>query len=171
MTTPPAANPPAAPDTARALRSTGTGVPAPAARSRPADLQLAERLARWLDVRWLDPIIGLVAPGVGDIATAGAGLYMVLVAARRRLPLVVLARMLLNLSFDVALGAIPVVGDVADVFYRANQRNLRLLQARYHSRRAGAGDYAVVGGAVLLFATALALPVIALVALLGAWLG
>jgi len=42
---------------------------------------------------------------------------------------VVLARMLLNLGIDMALGAVPVLGDLIDFAFRANQRNLALLEA------------------------------------------
>jgi hypothetical protein len=124
------------------------------------ELARAESLARWLDGRYLDPLVGLFLPGVGDLTTAGFGLYLVLLAIRRRLPAVVIARMLLNLSLDAVLGGIPLLGDFFDFVYRANLKNLALLKARYQTRRYTAGDLAVVLGCVLLLLAALSVPVL-----------
>lgn len=75
----------------------------------------------------LDALLGVV-PVVGDVVSAGIGLYLVAQArelgASRRLQ----ARMIGNLLLDVAIGAVPIAGDIADVFFRAHRRNLRLLQ-------------------------------------------
>jgi hypothetical protein len=60
--------------------------PEPAPVSGDRDMDLAVRIARWTDNRFLDPIIGLLVPGLGDLLTAGAGLFIVKVAAARRLP-------------------------------------------------------------------------------------
>src|SRR3954471_5133709 len=87
----------------------------------------ADTLARWLDDRFLDPLIGLFLPGVGDLATSGAGLYVVWVAVKKRLPLIVIARMLLNLAVDALVGAIPVAGDLFDFAWKANKKNAALL--------------------------------------------
>lgn len=75
----------------------------------------------------LDSLLGLV-PGVGDAITSAIGGYIVLVAAHLGVPKAVLARMTLNLLTDAAFGAIPFVGDVADVAYKANRRNMALLE-------------------------------------------
>jgi hypothetical protein len=126
------------------------------------DLDLAVRIARWTDSRFLDPIIGLVVPGLGDLLTAVVGLFVVRVAARRRLPRVVIARMLVNLGIDAAVGAIPVAGDLFDFAWQANRRNVELLQSR-HPGRSRPGDWIYVAGAALLFAAALAAPIALLV--------
>jgi hypothetical protein len=130
-------------------------------------LEAAETLARWLDNRFLDPLLGLLLPGVGDVLGSALGLYPVLLAWRRRAPRALLARMLLNLAADAAGGAIPIVGDVWDFFFRAHARNLALLRARADGTavRSHWSDTAVVAAAVLLFLGALALPVLAV-----AWL-
>jgi hypothetical protein len=73
----------------------------------------------------LDPIIGLI-PVVGDGVAAVFGGWIIAEAARFRIPPVVLARMTLNLVVDLAIGAIPFVGDVFDFFYKSNDRNLTL---------------------------------------------
>jgi hypothetical protein len=122
-------------------------------------LARARSVARWLDARYLDPIVGLFAPGVGDLATAGFGLYLVAIAVRQRLPALVIARMLLNLGFDALLGSIPGVGDIFDFLFRANQKNLLLLEARYETRAYTAGDVLVVLGALLLLLGALVVPI------------
>lgn len=128
-------------------------------------LAAAETLARWLDHRFVDPLLGLLLPGVGDLLASALGLYPVLLAWQRRAPKALLARMLLNLAADAAGGAIPIIGDVWDFLFRAHARNLALLRTR-----AGAGavrghwsDTLVVGGALLLFVAALAVPVLAAV--------
>jgi hypothetical protein len=117
----------------------------------------------------VDPLIGLVLPGAGDLVTTGLGLYLVHLAWRLRLGAVVISRMLLNLAVDALVGSVPVAGDVFDLLHRANLRNLALLrehhQAALEGRRAKltARDLALVTGAALLFLAALAAPVVLLV--------
>lgn len=123
------------------------------------DVARAETLARWLDDRFLDPILGFVAPGIGDLAGALLGGYVVFVALRRKLPLVTVARMLVNLAVDALVGAVPLVGDLFDVVWKANRRNVTLLRARHEARHDTAGDWLRVGGAALLLVVALALPI------------
>ena len=73
-----------------------------------------------------DAIIGLV-PVVGDLITAAMGGYIVWEARNLGLSKWKLTRMGLNIMFDVALGALPVVGDAADLLYRSNTRNLKII--------------------------------------------
>lgn len=75
----------------------------------------------------LDPVIGLV-PGVGDAITFMVSAGIVAEAARHKAPKHLLARMTANIVLDLALGTIPILGDVGDFFFRANRRNLRLLE-------------------------------------------
>lgn len=93
------------------------------------------RLARVMDSSFrlpggfrigLDGLIGLV-PVVGDLAASGASIYIVAQAARAGVPGRVLGRMLLNIALDTAIGAIPVLGDVFDVAFKTNLRNVRLM--------------------------------------------
>jgi hypothetical protein len=74
----------------------------------------------------VDPIIGLV-PVVGDLVSTAASLYIVYEAHRLGASKGVLARMLGNVALDLLVGEIPVLGDVFDVAFKANVRNLRLL--------------------------------------------
>lgn len=79
----------------------------------------------------LDSLVGLI-PGVGDAATGAAALALVWRAHRLGAPPALLGQMLKNVGIDVAVGAIPVVGDLFDVTWRANRRNLDLLRAHFH---------------------------------------
>jgi hypothetical protein len=121
------------------------------------DLVAAEKLARWLDDRGLDPVLGLLLPGVGDVLGTVAGLYTVVVAVRRRMPVVVIARMLANLGVDALIGLVPVLGDVFDFAWKANRRNVALLRDRTERGRPSVGDWALIGGAVLLLVASVVL--------------
>jgi hypothetical protein len=137
---------------------------------RDRALEAAERIAHWMDRRFLDPLLGLVLPGAGDLFGAGLGLYPVLLAWRRRAPKALLARMLLNLSVDMLGGAVPVVGDIWDFFFRAHSRNLELLRARSQGGEVVSSrwDTLVIIGAVAVFLLALAVPVVVLVLVISA---
>jgi hypothetical protein len=94
------------------------------------------RLAYLLDDRFsipgtryrigLDGLVGLV-PGIGDAVTTVLALYIVLEARRLGVPLTMLGRMGINVGVDAVLGAVPLVGDLFDVAWKANRRNLALL--------------------------------------------
>ena len=74
----------------------------------------------------LDALVGLV-PILGDVVTAAMGAYIVWEAKNLGLPKWKLARMGANVLFDTALGAIPLVGDAADLVFRSNSKNLKIL--------------------------------------------
>ena len=78
-------------------------------------------------VGW-DAVIGLV-PGAGDVAGGLLSLYIVVQAARLGVARATLARMLGNVGLEVLVGAVPFVGDLFDAGWKANQRNLRLVDA------------------------------------------
>jgi hypothetical protein len=75
----------------------------------------------------IDPLLGLL-PIAGDTVTALASLYVVVEAARLGAPGAVLVRMLLNLALDLVAGSVPVVGDLFDAVWKANSRNVALLE-------------------------------------------
>lgn len=112
---------------------------------RTAELDRLDRLATLLDARWrlpllgwrfgLDSVIGLV-PGLGDAAGGLLSAWLILRARRLGAPNQVLAMMAGNVVLDVALGTVPVLGDVLDIGLKANRRNARLL--RRHFERQGA---------------------------------
>ena len=74
----------------------------------------------------LDGIIGLI-PGVGDLIGAALSSYIVLVAVKLKLPFRLLARMTLNILVDLVIGIVPIFGDIFDFSFKANVRNVRLL--------------------------------------------
>ncbi len=75
----------------------------------------------------LDFILGLIPVG-GDVLTAAMGLYMVWEARNLGMSKTAMVRMLGNVGFDTALGAVPLLGDAADFFFRSNSRNLRIIR-------------------------------------------
>ena len=99
------------------------------------DLARVRWLAKLLDSQFsiagiefgLDAIVGLV-PVAGDVITAVAALYPLHIAKKHNLGKTLQARMAWNVLVDLAAGAIPVVGDVVDVAYKANLKNLKLLE-------------------------------------------
>jgi hypothetical protein len=107
----------------------------------------------------LDAVLGFLLPGAADAATALVTASFIWVGFRQGVPRVVLLRMLFNLGIDAAIGTIPVVGDVFDVFHRAASKNLELLR-QYSSTdiRPVFGDYAFVTGVLLALAALLVLP-------------
>lgn len=135
--------------------------------SRPDEDALGrlEWLSDWMDRRYVDPILGLVFPGVGDALGAVVGLYGVKVALSLGAHPVVVARMLINLAFDALLGAIPVFGAIGDFLFRAHLKNVALLRAR-HEERVRPVDYVIVSAAALAFLAALVVPIVLAVWLL-----
>lgn len=77
-----------------------------------------------------DALIGLV-PGIGDLVTAGIASLIILEARRMGAPAHVVARMIGNVAIDGLVGAVPVVGDLFDVAFRANLRNMQLLRRHF----------------------------------------
>lgn len=75
----------------------------------------------------LDALLGLV-PVAGDLVSAGIGLFLLGEARQLGASRWLQARMLGNLLVDFAVGAVPVAGDLADVYFKAHRRNLKMLQ-------------------------------------------
>ncbi|WP_322963810.1 DUF4112 domain-containing protein [Sphingomonas fuzhouensis] len=75
----------------------------------------------------LDVMLGLV-PIVGDIAAAALGSYIIWEARNLGLSKFQMARMMGNVGFDALLGLVPLIGDAADVLFRSNTRNLRIIR-------------------------------------------
>jgi hypothetical protein len=106
----------------------------------PAEPPRHEQLRRWavlldsvfkvpgLPVRFgLDAILGLV-PGLGELTTPFFTVALLVTGVRMRVPAVVLARMVLNAAVDAIAGLVPIIGDLFDIGWKANQRNLDLLE-------------------------------------------
>jgi hypothetical protein len=128
-------------------------------------------VVRWLDdlVRvpgtkfgiGLDAIVGAAVPGLGDAITGMVALTLLRTAVRRGVPRVVIARMFLNIAFDTLLGMVPVAGDLFDLLWRSNSRNLALLERHQGELepRARTGDWMIVGAAATLVAASVAAPI------------
>jgi hypothetical protein len=112
----------------------------------------------------IDQIIGLV-PGIGDLIGGALSLYIIVEAWRLGVPRGLLVRMGWNVAVDTLVGEIPLLGDLFDIAFKANIRNLALLdgfaqrpaEVRRTSRRFVA---LLVAGLVLLTAGAIALAVV-----------
>jgi hypothetical protein len=128
-------------------------------KSGPDDLVL-DQLADWMDtrfeipgLRWrfgLDALLGLI-PGLGDTVTFLISCYMLSAGVRLGVPRITLARMGMNVIIDFTLGSVPLLGDVFDVAWKANTRNVALIRRSleltpHAQRRARRGDWLFVGG-------------------------
>ena len=87
----------------------------------------------------LDPIIGMV-PLAGDTVTALLSLYIVAEGANMGVPREVLGRMLLNVAIDTGIGLVPVIGDIFDATWKANRRNVDLIERYAHDRGLSVDD-------------------------------
>ena len=104
-------------------------------RTLQQDVEMARMVAQAMDSKFeiagfkfgLDPIIGLV-PVVGDAITFAIGLFPIYVARKHGLGKVVVGRMMANLGVDFVSGLVPFAGDALDVIFKANLRNLKLLE-------------------------------------------
>ncbi len=81
----------------------------------------------------LDGILGLV-PVVGDVLTLAPALYIVKSAHAKGVPPAALGRMGLNLGIDLVIGSVPLFGDIFDIGWKANTRNVDILN-RYLKRK------------------------------------
>lgn len=99
----------------------------------------------------IDPLIGLL-PGGGDVAMSLVSVYIVVEAARLGLSRASLARMMWNLILDALLGVIPMAGDFVDLAWKANSKNLALIEAHLaQSRQQEKADYLFVALLVVVF--------------------
>jgi hypothetical protein len=124
----------------------------------------------------LDALIGLI-PGLGDTSTSLVSFYILAAAVRYRVPKITLLRMGLNIAFDYVIGSLPLVGDVADAWWKSNRMNLDLLRKRAtvsaaEARSGRTSDWLFVGGIiVVLILLALGSAVISIYLLAKLWSG
>jgi|GEM_PF-131461 len=103
----------------------------------PEELLQAQALANLLDTSvripgigiklGLDFLVGLI-PVVGDALMLLASLRIIQLAHRMGVPLSLKKKMLLNSVMDMCLGFVPIFGDIVDIFFKANQRNVRIVE-------------------------------------------
>ena len=104
-------------------------------RGRIDDL---DEVADWLDSRYRipgtsirfgwDSILGLI-PGIGDTAALIPAVWLIISGYNRGAETGTLVRMSVNTALDYFIGGIPVIGDIFDLFFKANRRNIALLKA------------------------------------------
>ena len=122
----------------------------------------------------LDALLGLI-PGLGDTSTSLVSFYILAAAVRYRVPKITLLRMGLNIGIDYVVGSLPLVGDLADAWWKSNRMNLELLRKRAtvtapEARSGRASDWLFVGGIIVgLTALAIASAVISLYILAKLW--
>ncbi|MGH7501394.1 MAG: DUF4112 domain-containing protein [Longimicrobiales bacterium] len=140
-------------------------------RPRDSEVERLRGIARWLDelvripgtrIRFgLDALIGLI-PGAGDLVTGCVSAWTMLAATRAGAPPSVIARMAGNIVLDLVVGTVPLLGDLFDIGWKANVRNVALLeQFAANPARVRAGSRVLL---------ALALFAIAALLLAAAWL-
>lgn len=137
----------------------------PIPNDQSPDLQWIQRMAALMDSRYLipgtnirfgiDPILSLF-PVFGDLITfviSGALIYTMHQNGASRN---VVIKMILNATLDTIVGAIPVVGTIFDIFYRANDRNVRLLKEHYFEGKhqgSGTGLLIVIAAVAVMLVT------------------
>ena len=131
-------------------------------------LELVRRLSRLLDSAFvvpgtsmrvgLDPILGLL-PGLGDLVSPLFAIGVLWQARELRLPRVVQLRMIANVAIDSLVGMVPIAGDLFDFAWKANERNLVLLERHaYEEHRPSVGDWLFVVAMILLLLVLAAVP-------------
>jgi hypothetical protein len=108
----------------------------------------------------LDPLLGLI-PGIGDMVANLIGTVILILAARLRVPQIVIARMSLNLLINGTIGAIPILGDLFSIWFRSHARNAELLrqaavQPYRETQQARLYVVGIIGGTVVLLLLAIA---------------
>jgi hypothetical protein len=93
----------------------------------------------------IDALLGLI-PGIGDLVSTALSSYIIWEARQLGLPRWKIARMIGNVAVDTTVGAIPFAGDLFDVAFKSNRRNLRIV--REHLERTGALPRTIEGTAV-----------------------
>lgn len=109
----------------------------------------------------LDPILGFLFPGAGDVVTGAGSISLLFLALKERVPTVAIGRMVLNILVDTVVGSVPLVGDAFDVVWRSNRKNLEIIQQYKEDPKAEPSrlDYALVYGGVGLVVLSIAIPI------------
>lgn len=160
------------------MKSRAAAEPRPKSRGVPESDSRAEKRLRRL--AWLmdssiplpggyriglDGLVGLI-PGIGDAAGALVSSYIVVEAGRLGAPKSLLVRMGFNVLLETLIGTVPLLGDLFDFVYKANLRNVRLLEQHVlEPRRSPVSNRVIAGGIVLGMLGVLALGVAGVLAL------
>jgi hypothetical protein len=128
-------------------------------KSSPAKVNRLRRLSQLLDDAipipgtgyriGIDPLLGLV-PGGGDTVAGALGAYIIIEAARMGLPRKVIGQMVGNILLDSVVGSVPILGDLFDIGWKANVRNITLLERHLHLTRHNHKDRLFLFGLIFL---------------------
>jgi len=119
----------------------------------------------------LDPVLGLLFPGAGDAISNLLSGYLIWRSIRYGLPKVVVARMVFNVGLDYVLGSLPVIGDLFDFGFKANQKNLNLVKKYSAGKRTPSwADWAWAAALLAILAGLVVAVFVALILLLR-WFG
>ena len=107
------------------------------------DLANLHAMAEWMDSRFkipgtsirfgFDSILGLI-PGVGDTVTILSTVYLIGKSHSYKLPWYITLRMVWNAFIDWLIGIIPLIGDIFDIGWKANQRNVALIKSHLEAQ-------------------------------------
>lgn len=115
----------------------------------------------------LDPILGLL-PGIGDLVSPLFTAGILWEARQLGIPKVVQLRMIFNVAIDMVVGLVPVLGDLFDFAWKANNKNMALLERHAHEEhRAAPGDWLFVAAMILLLVVIAVVPFVVLGWLIG----
>jgi Domain of unknown function (DUF4112) len=125
-------------------------------------LRIVERISRLLDSRFIipgtnirfgiDPIMSLI-PVLGDFLTYMVSAALIYTMHNHGASRKVVIKMILNSTLDAVAGSIPIVGTIFDVFYRSNDKNMRLLREHYvEGKHQGSGNGIIIVISILCFA-------------------
>jgi hypothetical protein len=108
----------------------------------------------------IDPLLALI-PGIGDLASPVFATLLIVQGLRQRVPKIILVRMLGNALVDALIGVVPIAGPVGDIFWKANVRNLALLE-RYArpGLKPAPSDYLFMFAIVAIFGMIVVVPVV-----------
>lgn len=133
--------------------SGSTSALAPSRSSESVDLQWVEQLTRLLDAQFRIPgtnvrfgadfLLGLV-PGAGDLVSMAFSGLLISTMAKHGASGRLIGRMLTNVLLDTLVGSVPILGNVFDLFYKANVRNLKLMKEHYHEGKHAGSAWPVV---------------------------
>jgi hypothetical protein len=108
----------------------------------------------------IDPLLALI-PGIGDLTSPVFATLLIVQGLHQRVPKIILVRMLGNALLDALIGVVPIAGPVGDIFWKANVRNLALLER--HARpglKPARSDYLFVFAIVAVFGMIVVVPVV-----------
>lgn len=122
-------------------------------KNTASDFKWIDKISTFLDSKYtipgtkfrfgLDPILGII-PGLGDVTSFTFSSFLILLMARKGASGKVVTLMVINVVIDTVIGSIPILGTIFDAYYKANNRNVRLLKKYYQE-----GKYQGSGKGVL----------------------